>query len=378
MKYCKLAIIYFCRTVLKVFWIVPVKKNRIFLSSDRGSGIRCNPLYIFKYMQKEYSGEFEYIWEYDGEYDAADTRCVKPKSLTGIYYQLTSKVLISNDGFGSFLPKRKQQIFINTWHGGGAYKKSGVDFVTDQHPVDLKINKICGQRTDIFISGCEKFSEVMSTAKMVPRERFLECGMPRNDILIRGADYDVTEKVKKFFGVDKDVKLVLFAPTYRGEENEASFHSQLDVSKCVNALENRFGGRWVMLMRKHHFVKDVKIQNCIDASGYPDMQELLYACDAFITDYSSAIWDFSLTYKPGFLFVPDLDEYQKERSFYTDPMTWAYPLALSNDELCERIKQFDEAKNELKIDEHHELLGNKETGRACEIIAEKIYKLTLQ
>ena len=40
--------------------------------------------------------------------------------------------------------------------------------------------------------------------------------------------------------------------------------------------------------------------------------------------------------------------------------------------------QFDEAKNELKIDEHHELLGNKETGRACEIIAEKIYKLTLQ
>ena len=242
----------------------------------------------------------------------------------------------------------------------------------------MKINKICGQRTDIFISGCEKFSEVMSTAKMVPRERFLECGMPRNDILIRGADYDVTEKVKKFFGVDKDVKLVLFAPTYRGEENEASFHSQLDVSKCVNALENRFGGRWVMLMRKHHFVKDLKIQNCIDASGYPDMQELLYACDAFITDYSSAIWDFSLTYKPGFLFVPDLDEYQKERSFYTDPMTWAFPLALSNDELCERIKQFDEAKNELKIDEHHELLGNKETGRACEIIAEKIYKLTLQ
>ena len=249
MKYCKLAIICFCRTILKIFWVVPVKRNRIFLSADRGTGIRCNPLYIFEYMQKKYPGKFEYIWEYSGEYKARDTICVKPKSIKGIYYQLTSKVLISNDGLGSFLPKRKQQTFINTWHGGGAYKKSGVDFITDQHTVDLKINQICGRRTDIFISGSEKFSEVMSSAKMVPRNRFMECGMPRNDIFIEGADYDIISKVKKYFKLEKDVNIVLFAPTYRGEEHEASFRSQLDISKCVKALVNRFGGNWVMLMR---------------------------------------------------------------------------------------------------------------------------------
>ena len=329
MKYCKLAVIYCCRTVLKLFWLVPLKKNRIYLSADKGSGIRCNPAYIYKFMLEKYPGMYQYIWEYAEEYEEKDTICVKPKSIKALYYQLTSKVLISNDGFGSFLPKRKTQVFINTWHGGGAYKKSGVDFITDQHPVDLKINQICGRQTDIFISGCEKFSDVMTTAKMVPRDRFMECGMPRNDLLITGTSQDIDGKVRKYFGLDKDVKIIMFAPTYRGEESGASFQSQLDIKRCIQALQKRFGGEWVMLMRKHHFVKSVQIQDCYDAGSYPDMQELLYVCDAFITDYSSTIWDYSLTNKPGFLFVPDLEDYSRDRSFYTDPETWAFPLAKS-------------------------------------------------
>lgn len=372
MKYLKLLIIYGCRFFLKIFWIIPIKKNRIYLSADLGRGIRCNPAYIYRYMKEHYSGEYEYIWEYDGDVEADDTICVKPKSLKDIYYQLTSKVLISNDGFGSFLPKRKSQLFINTWHGGGAYKKSGTDFITDQHPVDLKINQICGKQTDIFISGCERFSEVMSKAKMVSRDKFFEMGMPRNDILINKSSENINNKVKEYFGIEDDVKVVLYAPTYRGEEKEAIFKSELDVERCINALNERFGGKWVMLMRKHHFVKYVEMKNCYNASDYPDMQELLYVADAFITDYSSTIWDYSLTFKPGFLFVPDLEEYTKERSFYTDPETWAFPPAKTNDELVKQIFSYDVEKSIEKIEGHHRLLGIKETGKATEYIVEKI------
>lgn len=376
MKYLKLIIIYCCRFFLKIFWLFPLKKKRIYLSADKGTGIRCNPLYIYRYMRQNYPGKYEYVWEYVGKAQAKDTIFVKPGSILNIYYQLTSKVLISNDGFGSFLPKRKGQIFINTWHGGGAYKKSGTDFVTDQHPVDLKINNICGKQTDIFISGCEKFSDVMSNAKKVQREKFLECGMPRNDCLIRKSQKDIQKKVHAYFGLEEETRLVLFAPTYRGEEKDASFQSQLNVKKCLEALEKRFGGKWVMLMRKHHFVKSVAVEGCLDASSYPDMQELLGSVDVFITDYSSTIWDYSLTFKPGFLFVPDLDEYKSERSFYTDPETWAFPLARTNEELYDLIMQFEDAKNRKKIEEHHKLLHIKETGKASEIIAKKIVMLT--
>lgn len=378
MKYIKLMIIYACRFGLRLLWIFPVKKNRIYLSADKGSGIRCNPMYIYRYLREHYPDQFEYIWEYDGQVEEKDTICVKPKSFKDIWYQVTSKVLISNDGFGSFLPKRKGQMFINTWHGGGAYKKSGTDFITDQHPVDLKINEICGSQTDVFISGCTMFSDVMAGAKKVARDHFMECGMPRNDMLVKGAAFDIRKKVRDYFGLEEDAKLVLFAPTYRGEEKEASFQSQLNVEMCVNALTEKFGGEWTFLMRKHHFIKTFDTNGCLNASDYPDMQELLYAVDVFMTDYSSTIWDYSLTYKPGFLFVPDLEEYQTERSFYTDPKTWAFPLAKTNEELVELIQNYDESESKAKIDRHHEILGKKDEGNAAKHISEYIVAATLK
>ena len=377
MKCLKLIIIYVCRVFLRLFWFIPIKKTRIYFSADRGTGIRCNPFYIFRYMQKHYGAKYEYIWEYDGTSKIKDIICVRPRSLKNVYYQLTSKVLISNDGFGSFLPKRKNQLFINTWHGGGAYKKSGIDFITDQHSVDLKINQICGKQTDIFISGCEKFSDVMSVAKMVSRNRFWEIGMPRNDFLIKGTEENISGKVRKYFDIDEEKKIVLFAPTYRGEEKTARFHSEIDVEKCVGALKKRFGGEWVFLMRKHHFVKTIEYKGCINASEYPNMQELLYATDVFITDYSSTICDYSLTFKPGFLFTPDLKAYECERSFYTLPQTWAFPIALTNEELEKEILDYDIDKAKEKILKHQEALGNKETGNAAELICDKIINYTI-
>lgn len=375
MKYLKLCMIYASRIGLRLVHILPVKKNRIYLSADKGSGIRCNPLYIYKFMKKKYPGKFEYVWQYDGISSEKDTVYVKPGSWKDVFYMLTSKVLISNDGFGSFIPKRNTQVFINTWHGGGAYKKSGVDFVTDQHPVDLKINRICGKQTDMFLSSSRKFSEVMSKAKMVPKKRFVECGMPRNDFLINGTEEDIAGKVKKYFHIEEDTKIILFAPTYRGEEQTAQFRSELDTERCLGALRERFGGKWVFLMRKHHFVKNTNYDGCVNASEYPDMQELLYAADAFITDYSSTIWDYSLMFKPGFLFVPDLTEYSKERSFYTEPETWAFPLAETNEDMVRLIMEYDEEKSRRKIKQHHRLLGYKESGHAAEWVADKIMEI---
>lgn len=371
MKYIKLGIILICRGVLRVLYILPIKKNRIYLSSNLGQSISCNPYYIFKYMSQKYEGQFEYIWEYRGENSKLE-KTVVPGTPRSIYYIMTSKFIISNDGLGSYIPKRKNQVFINTWHGGGAYKKSGTDFITDQHLVDMKINQICGKQTDIFISSCSKFSDVMSQAKLVSRGKFLECGMPRNDFLVTGTEEDIAKKVRNYFQIDVGKKIVLFAPTYRGEEKTAKFHSELNVEMCIKALQRRFGGAWVFLMRKHHFVKNVKFENCINASDYPDMQELLYAADVFITDYSSTIWDYSLTFKPGFLFVPDLNEYRVERSFYTPPESWAFPLAETNEMLCQAIQNYDEDENRKKICRHHELLGNKEKGDATETIVKLI------
>lgn len=378
MKQAKLWLVYSIRFLMKGLYIFPVKKNRIYLSADRGTAISCNPKFIYRYLRNHFPGEYEYIWEYDKKAPKSgkDVKFVKPHTMMANFYMLTSKIIISNDGLGSYIPKRKNQCFINTWHGGGAYKRVGGDTIADPNSVEAKINRLCGSQTDIFISSSKKFTEVMSEAKAVPRNRFMECGMPRNDLLINGTDKNIIEKVKKYFNISKDKKIVLFAPTYRGVEGQADCSVQIDVEKCLAALKERFGGEWVFLMRKHHFVKEMDNQGCLDASGYPDMQELLYAVDVFMTDYSSTIWDYSLMFKPGFLFTPDIDEYERDRSFYSDPETWAFPLAKSNDELKNLILSYDEVESREKIMKHHSLLAGCDNGKAAKTICGKIVGIT--
>lgn len=371
----KLLAIYIARVVLKVFYLFPVKQNRIYFSSDRGNTMRCNPMYIYKYMQNNSQSDYEYIWGYIKNIDIkySNTIIVKPKSLKNIYYILTSKIIISNSGLGAYIPKRRNQCFINTWHGGGAYKKVGVESAATIPDAERKVNVICAKQTNVFLSSSKKFTEVMSQSKLMPLKRFWECGMPRNDRLIQG-DKSAAVKVKKYYHIYADKKLILFAPTYRGAEGDGYCDVEIAIERCLQAAQERFGGEWIFLMRKHLFVEKINQNNCINTSDYPDMQELLLAVDIFITDYSSTIWDYSLLNKPGFLYTPDIDTYKKEVSFYTDPDTWAFPLAKTNDELIELIAQFDELSNSEKIKRHHDLLGNKESGKSTELLVNYIKK----
>lgn len=372
----KLFVIRIMRIIMRIFYVFPIKRNRINFSANRGKNISCNPKYIYEYMKENFPGEYDYVWECDNDNVnmGDDTKIVKPGSVRAFYYLMTSKIIIRNDGLGSYIPKRKNQFFINTWHGGGAYKRVGSE-VGNENKAEIIIQKICGEQTDMFVSSSKVFSKVMAKSKSIREDKFFEVGMPRNDFLIQGTKKNVREKVLRYFNISNEKKMVLFAPTYRGTETDASFDTEIDIEKCLNALERRFGGEWIFLMRKHHFVKSVQMHGCIDASQYPDMQELLYSVDTFITDYSSSIWDFSLTFKPGFLFVPDLEEYTKERSFYTDPETWAFPLAKNNDELRNLILNYDVEVSDKKIKEHHRLLGIKETGEATKKIVEKMHCL---
>jgi CDP-glycerol glycerophosphotransferase len=87
------------------------------------------------------------------------------------------------------------------------------------------------------------------------------------------------------------------------------------------------------------------------------------------------MWDFSLTNKPGFLYVPDLEIYERERSFYTPVESWPYPFAMTNDELVELIKNYDTERARQKIESHLNSTGSFEHGNASEIITDEIVKI---
>ena len=51
-------------------------------------------------------------------------------------------------------------------------------------------------------------------------------------------------------------------------------------------------------------------------SDHPDINELMLVSDLLITDYSSAIFEYSLLQRPILFFAPDHESYEAERGFY--------------------------------------------------------------
>ena len=131
------------------------------------------------------------------------------------------------------------------------------------------------------------------------------------------------------------------------------------------------------MYRFHHKIKEsqainLKSERLVDVSQYPDMQEILYDADILITDYSSTMWDFSLMFKPCFIYATDLECYRNERDFYTPIEQWPFPVASNNNDLINNIIEFDKIKYDSDVKTHHQLLGNFESGHATESVVKYI------
>jgi CDP-glycerol glycerophosphotransferase len=365
-----------------VFWLFPVKKNRIFFISYEGKQYSCNPKYIFEYLYKRYEDKYDYVWCIDESSifpkNYQNTKLVKKRSLLYTFYVVTSKIYISNVGISIYIPRRKGQIIINTWHGGGAYKRVALDSNEKLYIQYQKfILKIASNETTYFLSSCERFSDVMSVSFCTDKNKFLPTGMPRNDMLF-ASQISLDKKIKKQFNINEEYGVVLYAPTYRGSGKEKINIQDIDIVMTTNMLENHFKRKFIFLYRIHRYsIHTLDLKEGIDVNSYPDMQELLCMADILITDYSSSMWDFSLTYKPCFIYAPDLDNYKSERDFYTPIEDWPFPVAQSNEELEQNILMFDNDEYIKNIKKHHTELKSFENGSARESICDLIVSKTV-
>lgn len=349
-------------------------------------------------MSSYYSDNLKYIGEalraegkkyqliYAGKalkcFDELENKGITPielNSLKFFYYGMTSKVIVTNSGGVSYLPLKKSQFVINTWHGGGAYKKIGIDMYEDSK-LFRKDLLLAARETDVMLTTCERFKEIFCRAMLIPENKFWSIGMPRNDCLLQ-LNHEKEIAVKNKLGLSDTDRLVLFAPTYR-KVDDNYFNDSVAVSygineeMVLNALHNRFGGDWVFAYRYHPcIVNKQTIQHSkriIDLSDYDDMQELLLAADVLINDFSSSMWDFMLTGKPCFIFAKDLKHYIETTDLYTPLEEWPFPVAESNEKLDENIREFDELSYKTACRKHYDALGGCESGKATQYVCEKI------
>jgi len=371
--------------MLYPFRILPIKKNRIILHNDLAQKYSGNPKAITEYLSVMYPGAFDLVVTVglSEQYAFLRQRGIKTvrfNSAKYFFYAMTAKVFITNSGGFSYLPLRKSQYVVNTWHGGGAYKKCGIHMYNDSvlFKRDLLLS---AKQTNVFLSTCSRFSDVMSDSMLIAREKFWEIGMPRNDVLIRGGS-DLRQMVREKLGLKEEERLILFAPTYRKPDDNyfkdsIAISYGVDVARVVTAMEKRFGGKWRFAFRFHPCVtnrEELPEGDFLDLSDYPDIQELLCASDAMINDFSSSMWDFMLTGRPSFLFAVDLDHYVETTEVYTPVSEWPFPKAVNNDELEQNILNFNEEDYAAACKRHYDSLGGCETGKATQLVCEQIYE----
>lgn len=367
--------------------VLKVDNNKVLLINNLALKYSGNPKYIAECLYGKYPDQFEIVFAVSNpknyvELESNSRHFIKFNSFQYFIAAMTCKVFITNSGGYSYIPLRKIQYVIDTTHGGGAYKKNGLDMFENTW-LFRKDLMMSSKKTNVVLSTCRLATVSNTRSCMIPMEKYWEIGMPRNDVLINGDD-KVQKEVKKKIGLSKNDKFVLFCPTYRKPDdnhfkNSVAVSYGIDSKRTCDALSERFGGNWKFGIRLHpRIVNEYSIDdgNIINLTDYEEMQELLLAADVMINDFSSSMWDFMLTGKPCFTFAIDLEHYIKTTEVYSPVEDWPFPKSTNNDQLVKSILEFDEIHYAEECKRHYTDLGGCESGRATQLVCERIFDIS--
>src|SRR5690625_297037 len=370
-KWMALIVIYICR-------MLPIKQNKVLFFSYYGAQYGCNPKYISKYLvENSQPNTFDIVWAFiepSSNTSNESSRKVKMMSLKYFYELCTAKVVITNYRTTDFFVKRKKQFYILTWHSSLRLKQIEKDAENVLPTSYIKMAKKDSAKCDLLLSGCQFSTNIFKSAFWYDGEIF-EQGTPRNDLFF-WRNEQLRESVLKRLNISIGKKVILYAPTFRSD-NDLGVYNLDDL--CVRqTLENKFGGDWVVLVKLHpHLISEsgklMGGNNVVDVTKYDDIQELLMIADVLISDYSSLIFDFAITKRPCFLYVPDLQEYAKrERNLYFELNELPFINALSQEQLILEMKQFQPEKYEKDIDVFLKRIGSFENGNASKSLMKQI------
>ena len=321
--------------------LLPVRKNRVVFSSYYGRGYSDSPKAICEALLA--SGQrLELCWLVKNETEAKSlpqgVRAVPNTGLAKLRALATARVWVDNCRKYETI-KKPGQFYLQTWHGF-ALKRIERDAEAHLEPDYIRACKSDAKQCDLIISGSRFMTGLYQTSFWYDG-KVLETGTPRNDVFFAPKG-ETREKVCRTLGLDVGRRLALYAPTFRADRSTAAYC--LDADRVRLACESRFGGAWTVLVRLHPNVADQSERlfaydgvRVVDATMYPDMQELLVAAELLITDYSSSMFDYALSGRPVVRFTPDAAAYAGDRNFYFPLDRLPFPGADDNDALVQTI-----------------------------------------
>lgn len=367
--------------ISKIFYLFPIKNNKIVICSYYGKGYGDNGKYIVEEIIDK-SLNYDIVWlanseNIDRKNFPIKVRIVKYMSLKSYYEMITSKIWIDNSRKEYIPKKRPTQKYIQTWHGGISLKKIEKDAESTLSDRYIKMAKKDSLYIDYLISNSSFCTSMYKRAFWYNGE-ILEIGSPRCDILINNNDIS-NNKINEYFNISSRTKIALYAPTFRNSHSTDFYDINFD--EFHKNLEKNFGGDWVVLVRLHpNITNKAQFLNynstILNASEYSDMHELMKRSDLLITDYSSSMFEFGIMKKLVILYAKDINAYKKERDFYFDLYSLPFPIVKSNDNLNNLLKNINIKDYKKNLELFYKKINHFERGEAAKYIVTLINNLT--
>ena len=268
--------------------------------------------------------------------------------------------------------KGRDTFYIQTWHGDRGLKAIGY---LSENSKSKSFSGYDLEHCDLIVAGSDYGVKKARQGLRYNGEVIVE-GMPRNDKLVNIDKYsDEAVKVRQQLGIDNNVKVLLYAPTYRDEKG--SQQCAIDIPSSIANLEAD-GKKWICLVRSHSLSKGISTgtgTDYLDVTSYPDMADLLLIADLLITDYSSCAGDFLLTGRPLVLAHFDIKHYEEQgRSLWVNPVEAGYLVARNQEELNHILSNLSSYDHQAIANKINRFYGTKETGRSSEAVVRRILK----
>ena len=302
------------------------------------------------------------------------------------YYARAKYTFVYDYYLPSFSNKpRKGSRLIQVWHGCGAFKKWGYSIKDSSW--GLKSSqydkyKIHKTYTDVFTSS-EEVNEIYAEAFGIDRSKIKALGVARTDVFFdKNFVENKAKEVRKKYNIDNNKKILLWAPTFRGDNlNRSHNEITLDLEKMYNALKDEY----VLLIKLHpYLVKGFNARTFAPEymrsfvikthPSYP-IENLLCAADVVISDYSSLIFEYSILEKPMIFYPYDLEEYEKSRPFYYEYSDFVPGEIVRNtDEIIKAVRTVENSFDKHKVKEFKNKFMSACDGKSAERIFSEITK----
>lgn len=302
-----------------------VNNEFVLLESHHGTDFFGSPYYIAKYLASSpdfssyhliMAGPSARARWLKKQLGFKNIKTVKPNGLRYAYYLARCKWLVSDVTFPLYFSRRKEQEYLNTWHGT-PLKALGRDVANESFSHVSNIQRNFLHSTHLLAPNTYT-EDILLDAYMLRNiweGQVFRCGYPRNDVLFNSRE---TKFQAKHINI-------AFMPTWRGNfttKKQASFALLEDLRELLNFLDGKLPKSIKLWVRLHPMVLGYINLKCFkNIQAFPaevEPYEHLAACHALVTDYSSVMFDYANTLNPIVLYTPDEEAYRTDRNMYMD------------------------------------------------------------